>query len=60
MDGNDENCRIHYRDWYEPEKIHECECECHVGKKKPELPPPHKAPQDKKTPTRKSSSAKKK
>jgi hypothetical protein len=53
MDGNDANCRIHYRDYYEPEKIHECECECHVGQEKPELPAPHEAPRDPKAPRRK-------
>jgi hypothetical protein len=53
MDGNDENCRTHYRDYYEPEKIHECECECHEGQEKPELPAPHEAPRDPKAPRKK-------
>ena len=40
MDGHDEDCRVHYRDYYEPEKVIECECECHEGKTKPKLPEP--------------------
>ena len=36
MDGHDEGCRVHYRNW--DDRIIECECECHVGKPKPPLP----------------------
>lgn len=48
MDGHHEGCRVHYRNYYEPEKIEECACECHVGKVKPTLPKPHTPPTDKK------------
>ena len=49
MDGDHNGCRVHYRDWYEPEKLIECGCECHVGKKKPPLPPMHTPPKDAKS-----------
>jgi len=40
MDGHHEGCRVHFRDWYEQEKIYECSCECHIDKPKPPLPKP--------------------
>jgi hypothetical protein len=36
LDGHDEGCRVHYRNW--DDTIVECGCECHVGKPKPPLP----------------------
>lgn len=44
LDGHHDGCRAHYRNW--DDTIVECECECHVGKPKPDLgdskvtPPP--------------------
>lgn len=48
MDNHHESCRVHYRNYYEPEKIIECECTCHKGKKKPPLPEPHDPPKEEK------------
>jgi hypothetical protein len=47
-----DECRVHYRNYYSPEKIEECACECHAGKPKPELPKAHTPPQEKKSPQR--------
>lgn len=46
LDNHHSGCRVHYRNYWEPEKIEECSCECHVGKKKPKLPEPHQVPKD--------------
>jgi hypothetical protein len=55
MDDHHKGCRVHYRNYWEPEKIEECDCECHVGKKKPPLPDPHTPPKEEKVSRRRKS-----